>query len=129
MPMEALHPVLMLPMPLSNVLQTIPHEKLIVGSCEDGGRHIDQDGYPAVIHVAESLAAEKDGRHNPGAEVSGQVGGDGVCGETPDHVGIGEADGVWGSSWGDEGVSWVQACPNDDADEAIDAELEHEEVS
>lgn len=116
-------------MPLPNLTQTIPHQKLIVRRREQRRRHIHQYRYPTVIQIRKGFAAEKYGGDNAGAEVTGQVGGDGDVGEAPDHAAVGEADGVRGAGGGDEGIGWVEAGPDDDADEGVDEEFGEEEIA
>ncbi len=116
-------------MPLPNLAQTIPHQKLIIPRREQRRRHIDQDRDPAIIHIAKRLAAEENRRHDPRAQVTGEVGGDGDVGEAPDHGGVGEADGKGGAGGGDEGVRGVEAGPDDDADVGVDEEFRQEEVA
>ena len=129
MPLQPLLPILMHRMPLPNLTQTVPHQELVIPRREQRRRHIDQDGDPAVVHVGEGFAAEEDGGHDPRAQVSGQVGGDGDVGEAPDHGGVGEADGEGGAGGGDEGVGGVEAGPDYDADVGVDEELGQEEVA
>lgn len=116
-------------MPLANLTQAIPHQQLIVPRREQRRRHIDQDGDPAVIHVAERFAAEEDGRHDPRSEITGQVRGDGDVGKAPDHGGVCEADGERGPGGGDEGVGRVETGPDYDADVGVDEEFGQEEVA
>ena len=129
MPLQTLLPILMHRMPLPNLTQAIPHQKLIIRRREQRRRHIDQDGNPAIIHIAKRFAAKEDGRHDPRPEVSGQVGGDGDVGEAPNHGGVREADGEGGAGGGDEGVRGVEAGPDDDADVGVDEEFGQEEVA
>ena len=111
-----------------DLLQAVPHQELVVARGEDGGGDVDQDGDPRVAVVGgEDAAAEKRGGRHAGAEVTGQVGGDGVAGEAPHHGGVGEADGEGDGGRGDEGVGRVQARPDHDADVAVHEELLEEE--
>ena len=129
MPLQPLLPVLMDRMSLPNLTQTIPHQHLIVPRREQRRRHIDQDRDPAIIHIGERFAAEEDGRHDPRAKVTGQVGGDGDVGEAPDHSAVCEADGKGGAGGGDEGVRGIEAGPDYDANVRVDEELGEEEVT
>ena len=129
MPLQPLLPILMHRMPLANLTQTIPHQQLIIPRREQRRGHIDQDGDPAVIHIAEGLAAEEDGGDDPRAQITGEVGGDGDVGEAPDHGAVGEADGEGGAGGGDEGVRRVEAGPDDDTDVGVDEEFGEEEVA
>ena len=129
MSLQPLLTILMSRMTFSNLTEGIPHQKLIIARCEDGSGDVDEDGDPGVIVVGEGLAAEEDGCHDAGAEISGQVGGDGDVGEGPDHGRVGHADGERGSGGGDEGVGRVQAGPDDEADVGIDEEFDEEEES
>lgn len=61
-------------MPLSDLGERIPHQKLIVSGREQRGGNIDQDGDPGVVHVGKRFAAEEDGSNNPRAKVTGHVG-------------------------------------------------------
>ena len=116
-------------MPLANLTQTIPHQELVIARREQCRRHVDQDRDPAVVHVAESFAAEEDGRHDSRAEVTGEVSGDGDVGEAPDHGGVREADGEGGGGGGDEGIRGVETGPDYDADVRVYEELGEEEIA
>ena len=116
-------------MPLPNLAQTVPHQKLVIRRREQRRRNIDQDRDPAVMHIAERFPAKEDGRHDPRAQVAGQVGGDGDVGEAPDHGGVGEADGEGSAGRGDERVRGVEAGPDDEADVRVDEEFGQEEVA
>ena len=116
-------------MPLPNLTQTIPHQQLIIPRREQRRRHINHDRDPAIIHIGERFAAEEDGRHDPRAQITGEVGGDGDVGEAPDHGGVGEADGKGGAGGGNEGVRRVEAGPDYDADVRVDEEFGEEEVA
>lgn len=129
MPPQPLLPILMHRMPLGDLPQTIPHQKLIVSGRENSGGDINQDGDPAVVEVSEGFAAEENGGHDPGAEIAGEVRADGDVGEAPDHGCVGEADGEGGAGGGDERVGWVEVRPDDEADEAINEEFSKEEVA
>ena len=116
-------------MPLPNLTQTIPHQQLIVSRREQRRRDVDQNRDPAIIHIGERFAAEEDGRHDPRAQVTGQIGRDGDVGEAPDHGGVGKADCKGGAGGGDEGVRGVEAGPDYDADVGVDEEFGEEEVA
>ena len=129
MPMQPLLPVLMRSMPTRNLLQTIPHQKLIIRRREKRCRHVNQDGNPAVIQITKSFAAEEDSGHDSGTQVTSQVRGDGNVGETPDHGCVGETDGEGDGGGGYEGVGWVEARPDYDADVGVYEEFGQEEVA
>ena len=116
-------------MALANLAQTVPHQKLVIRRREQRRGHVDQDRDPAVLHVAEGFAAEEDRRHDPRAEVAGQVRGDGDVGEAPYHGGVGEPDGEGRAGGGDEGVRRVETGPDDDPDVGVDEEFGQEEVA
>lgn len=120
--------MLMTSMAFPNLVQTIPHQKLIVPRRENRRGDINKNTDPGVAVVeGEGLAPEEDGGHYARAEVTGEVRGDGVDGEAPDHGRVGEADGEGDGDGGDERVGRVQARPDDDADEAVDEELLEEQ--
>lgn len=129
MSLQPLLPLLMHRVALADLAQAIPHQELVVARREERRGHVDQDGDPAVVHVAEGLAAEEDGGHDARAQVAGEVGGDGDVGEAPDHGGVREADGERGAGRGDERVRRVETGPDDDADVGVDEEFGQEEVA
>ena len=129
MSMQPLLSVLMHRMPLPNLTQAVPHQKLIVPRCEQGRRYVHQDRNPAVVHVRETFAAEENGGDDTSAQVTSQIGGDGDVGEAPDHGAVGETDGEGGSGGGNEGVGGIETGPDDDADVGIDEEFGEEEVA
>ena len=109
--------MLMLRMATLDLLQAVPHQEFVVPCCEDGSGDVDQDGNPGVAVVgAEDLAAPEDGCHDPGSEISCQVGGDAVGCKTPDHCCVCHADGEGDGDGGDEGVGGIQGSPDYDAD-------------
>ena len=117
MPLQPLISMLMLRMATLDLLQAVSHQELVVPRCEDGGGDVDQDGDPGVAVVdAEDLAAPEDGCNDSGSEISGQVGGDAIGREAPNHCGVGHADGEWDGDWAHEGVGGVQGSPDYDAD-------------
>lgn len=116
-------------MALANLTQTISHQKFIIPRREQRRRHIDQNRNPAVIHVAESFAAEEDSRHDSGAEITSEVCGDGDVGEAPYHCSVCETDGEWSAGGRDKRVRRVKTGPDDDADVGIDEEFGEEEVA
>lgn len=93
--------------------ERIPQEHLVDGRAKNCGGHVDQDRDPAVVPVREGLAAKEDGRHDPAAQVPGQVGRDGDGREAPDHDAVGQSDHGGGGSRGDEGVGGIKAGPDD----------------
>lgn len=104
--------MLMLRVALANLLQTVPYQKLIVARRKDGRRHVHQNRDPWVAVVeGEGFATEEDCGDDARAEVTGQVGRDGVHGKAPDHGCVGEADGEGDRDGGDEGVGGVEAGP------------------
>jgi hypothetical protein len=109
---QPLIPMFMLSMPLRNRVQTIPHQELTIRRREHCRGDIHQDG-----------------GHDPWAEVSGQIGGDGGIRETPGHIGVGEADGMWDRGGGYKWVSGIETGPDEDADESVDKEFNHDEVA
>ena len=117
--MQPLLPVLMRSMPLRNLLQAIPHQKLIIPRREKRRRHVNQDGNPAVIQITKRFTTEEDSGHDSGTQVTSQVRGDGNVGETPDHGCVGETDGEGDGGGGYEGVGWVEARPDYDADVGV----------
>lgn len=117
--MQSLLPLLMRRMPPRNLLQAIPHQKLIIRRREKGRRHIHQDGNPAIIQITKGFAAEEDGGNDSRSQITSEVRGDGNVGETPDHGCVGETDGEGGGCGGHEGVGWVKACPDYDADVGV----------
>ena len=125
MPRQAFLAVLVLGVALADLLQAVAHEELVVARSEDGGRDVDEDTDPRVGR--EGALAEEDGGDDAGAQVPGEIGGDGVAGEAPDHDGVGDADGEGDGDGGDEWIRRVEAGPDDDADEAVDEELLEEE--
>ena len=75
MTLKTLITMLMLRMSTLDLLQAIPHQELIVACCEDGSRDVDQNGNPGVAIVGtEDLAAPEYGCHDPGPEISCQIG-------------------------------------------------------
>lgn len=74
--------MLMLRTTTSNLLQTVAHENLIVGSGKERSSDVHEDTNPRIILVAEDLATEEDGRDHAGTEVPCQVGRDGNVRET-----------------------------------------------
>ena len=129
MPLQPLLPILMHSMPLPNLTQTIPHQKLIIPRREQRRRHIDQNRYPAVIHIAKSFTAKEDSRHDSRSEVTSEVCGDGDVREAPDHGSVCETDSEGSASGRDEGVRGVQASPDDDANVGVNEEFGQEEVA
>ena len=129
MPLQTLLAVLMHSMPLPNLTQTIPHQKLIIPRREQRRGHIDQNCNPAVVHIAECFAAEENSCHDPRSKVTSEVCRDGDIGKSPDHGGVCEADGERGTGRRDEWVRGVQAGPDYDADVGVDEEFGQEEVS
>ena len=129
MPMQSLLAVLMGSMSPRNLLQAIPHQKLIIRRREQRRRHVNQDGNPAVIQITKRFAAEEDSGHDSGTQVTSQVRGDGNVGETPDHGCVGETDGEGGGGGGYEGVGGVEARPDYDADVGVYEEFCEEEVA
>lgn len=129
MPLQPFLPILMHRMPLANLTQAVPHQKLIIPRREQRRRHIDQDCDPAVIHIAERLAAEEDGRHDSRSEITGHVRGDGDVGEAPDHGSVCETDGEGSAGGRDEGIGRVETGPDYDADVGVDEEFGQEEVA
>ena len=127
MPRQAFLAVLVLCMALADLLQAVPHQKLIVARGEDGRGDVDQDRDPGV--GGEGALAEEDGRHDARAEIPGQVRRDGVAAEAPHHDGVGDADGEGDRDGRDEGVGRVEARPDHDPDEAVDEELLEEEIA
>ena len=59
MPMQPLLPVLMQRMPLRNLTQTIPHQKLIIRRRKQRRRHIHQYRNPAIIQIAKRFPAKE----------------------------------------------------------------------
>ena len=114
-------------MALANLPQTISHQQLIVACREYRRRYVHQNTNPRIGR--KGARAEEDGSYNARAEVTGEIGGDGVSCEAPDHNGVGDADGEWYGNGGDEGVCRVKARPDHDADEAVDEEFLEEEVT
>ena len=111
-------------MPFANLTQTIPNQEFVITRREQSRRHIDQDRDPAVIHIAESFAAEEDSRHDPRSEIASEVCGDRNVGEAPDHGAVGKADGEGGGGGGDEGIRGVETGQNYNSDVGIDEELD-----
>lgn len=129
MPLQPLLSVFMHSMPLSNLTQTIPHQELIIPRREQRRGHIDQDGDPTVVHVAERFAAEEYPRHDSRPKVTSEVCGDGDVSEAPNHGAVGKADGEGSAGGRDEGIGRIQTGPDDDPDVGIDEELGQEEVA
>lgn len=127
--MQALLAMLMGSMPPRNLLQAIPHQKLIIRRREQRRRHINQDGNPAVIQITERFTTEEDGGHDSSTQVTSQVRGDGNVGESPDHGCVGETDGEGSGGGGYEGVGGVEARPDHDADVGVYEEFCEEEVA
>ena len=127
--MQPLLSLLMGSMPPRNLLQAIPHQKLIIRRREQRCRHINQDGNPAIIQITKCLASEEDSGNDSSAQVTSQVRGDGNVGETPDHGCVGETDGEGGGGGGYEGVGGVEAGPDYDADVGVYEEFGEEEVA
>ena len=127
--MQPVLPILMHSMPLPNLTQTIPHQKLIIARCEQRRWHVHQNRNPAVIHVCETFLAEENGGDDTSAQVTSQVGGDGNVGEAPDHGAVGKADGEGSAGGGDEGIGGVETGPDYDADVGVDEEFGEEEVA
>lgn len=129
-PLQALLALGVLGVPTVYLLQAVPHEELVVARGEDGGGDVDEDADPGVAVVkGEGLLAEEDGGDHPRAQVPGQVRGDGVARETPDHGRVRDADRKGDRHGADERVGRVQARPDDDADVAVDEPLLHEQVT
>ena len=129
MPPQALLALLMHRGSLPQLLQTVAHEEFVVARREERGGHIDQDCDPAVVVEREDLAAKEDGGDDAAAEITRQVGADGGPTETPYHIPVGETDGVGGGGGRDEGVGGIEGSPDDEADEAVDKELDEEKVA
>lgn len=130
MPLQTLLAIFMLGMAGMDLLQAVPHEELVVSGCEDGGGHVDQDGNPGItVEIREGLLTEEDGGHDTRTQIPGQVGGNGVASEAPDHNRVGDANSKWHRDGADKGVCRVQARPDDDADVAVDKEFLEEEIS
>ena len=130
MPHQAVIPFLVPRMSAVDLLQTVADEELIVSCREKRGGDINQNADPAVSVVErEGLAAEKDGRHNASAQITSEVGGDGVAGEAPDHDSIRQADGEGDTRCRDEGIRGIETGPDHDPDEAVDEELLEEQIS
>ena len=58
--------------------------------------------------ICENVATEENGGHDTGAEITGQVGGDGDVGKAPDHVCVGQTDNERDAGGGDEGVRRIE---------------------
>ena len=129
MPLQPFLTFLMHRMALSNLTQTIPHQKLVIPRREYRCRYIDQDGDPAVVHVAECFAAEEDGGHDSRSKVTSEVRRDGDVGEAPDHGSVCETDGEGSAGGRDKGVRRIETGPNYNADIGIDEEFGQEEVA
>ena len=129
MPMQPLLTMLMLRMPLSNLAQTIPHQKLIISRRKKRSRHINQNSNPAIIQIRKHLAAKENRRNDSTAQVPGQICGNGHVGEAPDHGCVCETDGEGGAGCGDEGVGRVETGPDYDADIGVDEEFGEEEIA
>ena len=114
-------------MALANLLQTISHQQLIVACREYRRLYVHQNTNPRIRR--KGVRAEEDGSYDARAEVTGEIGGDGVSCEAPDHDGVGNADGEGYRNGGDEGVCRVKARPNHDTDEAVDEEFLEEDVT
>ena len=120
MPPQPLLPVLMMRMPLSDFLQTVPHHHLIKSRRENRRRHVNQDRDPRVTVVREGLPAEEYRGDDPCAQITSEICGDGDAGEPPDHVGVGHADDEGRADGGHEGVGGIEGGPDDDPlDEAL----------
>lgn len=80
---QALLALLVVGVALLDLLQAVAHQELVVPRGEDCGRHVDQHRDPgvAVVH-AEDAAAEERRAGQPRTQVTGQIGGDGVCGKS-----------------------------------------------
>ena len=121
--MQALLPMFMQRMALSNLAQTIPHQELIIPRSKQRSRNINQDSNPAIVKVRERFSAEENSRDNSSTQVPSQVGGDGDVGETPDHSCVCETDSKGSALCGDEWVGGVETGPDDDADVGVDKEF------
>ena len=120
-------PIFMLRMTLANLLQAISHQQLIVARREDRCRHVHQNTNPRIR--GKGVGAEEDGSYDTRAEVTGEIGGDGVSCEAPDHDRVGDADSKGYRDRGDEGVCRVKARPDHDTDEAVDEEFLEEDIA
>jgi len=130
MPLQSLFAVLMLGVSLVDLLQTVPHEELVVACGEQCGRDVDEDRNPGVaVGICEGLLPEKDGGHDTCAEISGQIGGKRVAGEPPDHDRVSDADGERHTLGADERIGGIQARPDHDSDVAVHEEFLEEEVA
>ena len=58
--------------------------------------------------ICENVATEENSGHDAGAEITGQVGGDGDVGEPPNHVCVSQSDGERDADGGDEGVRRIE---------------------
>ena len=76
MPMKTLFTTLVLSVTFGDLLQRVPHQHLVVRSGKDGGRDVDQSGYPGIVFVGEDVSAVKDQGDETGSQVPGQVGRD-----------------------------------------------------
>ena len=113
-----------------DLLQAVAHQELVVARGRDCSRDVDQDRDPRVAIVDREDAATKEGGTGQScAEIPGQIGGDCVGRETPDHRCVGDADGEWDTGRGNEWVGRVQTGPDDNADVEVDEEfLEEQET-
>lgn len=100
-------------MALRNDHERVSQQQLIVRRRQDGGWNVDEDRDGGV--AIEGVAAEEDGCDDASAEVTGQIGREGVVGEAPDHDGVYKTDDEWCSCGCDERVRGVKSCPDDDA--------------
>lgn len=71
MPRQPFLAVLMLIVILTDQIQTIAHQKLIISRREQRGRDVDKNSNPRVVVVGEDFAAEEDGGDDAGAKVTG----------------------------------------------------------
>ena len=115
MPRQSFLSLRMRCMTLTNLLQAIPHQHLIVASCEYRGWYIHQDCDPTVLFVGEGLTTEEDGGYNTGAKVTGHIGADGDVSKTPNHNPICQADNEGDGSRRNEGVRGIESSPNYDS--------------
>ena len=129
MPLQSLLPMLMHCMPFPNLIQAIPHQKLIIPRRKQRGRHIDQNRNPTIIQISETFPAEEYGGHDTRAKISGEVRGDSDVGKGPDHGAISEAYGEGRTGGGNEWVGRIEACPDHEADVGVYEEFGEEEVA
>lgn len=128
-PPEALLPVFMDGMAFADLGKTVSHQEFVVSSGEQRSGNIDEDRNPRVIHVAEGFAAKENGCNDSGAQVTSEIGRDRDVGETPNHGTVCKTYGEGSRLRAHEGICRVQAGPDDDANIAVDEELNKEEIA